>query len=258
MRLSKFLFEEGRGNYIDEEEAILIAKKNCMESINKYITFNFNLYRGFTSYDPFYLIDPKLSNRVSAVAPGNFYTLLMDNLPSWKKYPKRSKSIICTTSIRNASDYGTLGVVFPFNKARLGVCPASDIWDSFDIGLYEFNTNLLYIINNLIEIPSKGHIKDMTWKELLSFFEQIDEERDKKNPKIEGIMFGVLPAKYRDKYFNSNIPLIKIVTEIFNPKKFVLKTTTSTLTEDDKEVWTDSKSLIVDYSYVDDFIKKVK
>ena len=67
----------------------------------------------------------------------NHYTLILDNVPSRASMPKRSKSLICSTSNNHASYYATrMGVrahcyaLIPFNDAVIGVCNRIDIWDT--------------------------------------------------------------------------------------------------------------------------------
>jgi len=66
----------------------------------------------------------------------NEYTLLMDHLPKWKNYPKRSKSFICSLG---KSHLGALNdyCVIPENGAMWGVAPQYDIFFSFKNNLSE-------------------------------------------------------------------------------------------------------------------------
>ena len=63
----------------------------------------------------------------------NYYTLWMDNDPDWAEYPKRSKSLICSTLYTTARDYGKVAVVVPLTNCNIGVCPEDDLWYSFKI-----------------------------------------------------------------------------------------------------------------------------
>ena len=70
-------------------------------------------------------------------------------LPSWKDFPKRDSSFICTTSEYKARDYAfdkdDLYHVFPENGANLGICSSLDIWDSCNIQLsYYFNAEYIF------------------------------------------------------------------------------------------------------------------
>lgn len=52
-------------------------------------------------------------------------------LPSWKKYPDRSKSFVCSTSQDQASDYGNVYRVYPAGNPLIAICSSFDYWGSF-------------------------------------------------------------------------------------------------------------------------------
>jgi hypothetical protein len=91
------------------------------------------LYRGYTKNNfDIMVLNPKLHVRVASDT-NNFYTFLIDTLPSWKHYPKRSKSIIFSTSEGDAGGYGDyVYVVFLKNGSKIAMCPKADCWGSFD------------------------------------------------------------------------------------------------------------------------------
>jgi hypothetical protein len=89
---------------------------------------------------------PKLMKRKSRYTT-NHYTKLMDTLPSWKSYPKRSQSIICTTSPRRAKEFGPSFYILPLNGAKIGVCPEYDLWESFKNALGEQTIGGLQLFN---------------------------------------------------------------------------------------------------------------
>lgn len=95
---------------------------------------------------------PEQIGKYSILKPGlkasentqyNLYTrLFSDILPSWKDYPPRNRSFICTSSTNKALGFTSLLVtidlwenniyaILPKNGADIGVCPASDLWLSF-------------------------------------------------------------------------------------------------------------------------------
>lgn len=93
------------------------------------------IYKGVRNIDPdTVLFNPAAGNRKSK-NNANYYTLLIDNLPIWSKFPKRSKSLICTNSLDSALQYGSVYRVLPLNDAKFGICPTFDIWASFNISL---------------------------------------------------------------------------------------------------------------------------
>jgi hypothetical protein len=122
---------EGRTLSIGEERAMDLINKHCSKNYKLLSTDKIGIYRGIKdiSSDYAYIDSNKGKLRTSANTE-NYMTLLMDNLPSWKNYPKRSRGIICSTST-NVSGYGTVYKVFPYDNAKIGICPSFDVWESF-------------------------------------------------------------------------------------------------------------------------------
>jgi hypothetical protein len=102
--------------------------------------------------------------RISQYARYNLYTrLFSDILPSWKGYPPRNRSFICSTSTSYAAQFASsesggpptmanVYAVLPKNGAVIGVCPDVDLWWSFKtlvkkgLGLEDFQHLLLGVI----------------------------------------------------------------------------------------------------------------
>tara|TARA_R110000868_G_scaffold9620_6_gene47602 strand:+ start:34743 stop:35552 length:810 start_codon:yes stop_codon:yes gene_type:complete len=92
------------------------------------------IYRGIYVYDTDFFYQPRMQpgTRKSANI-ANWYTLIMDNVPEWSKFPKRSASVICTTDPAATNDYGVTFNVLPFGDPIIGICPQEDIWFSFPL-----------------------------------------------------------------------------------------------------------------------------
>ena len=81
--------------------------------------------------------------KVSEDVKFNLYTRLFSGiLPSWKGYPPRNRSFICTSSTGKALEFtdtfpaldewkNNVYAVLPKNGAVIGVCPKSDLWFAF-------------------------------------------------------------------------------------------------------------------------------
>lgn len=120
-----------RSESLTEEEFIKILKTNCS---------NFNphksgyLYRGANDTGDYVLIDPSKYSRGS-IEGVDTHTFLMDNMPEWRDYPSRSKSVIASTDKNVARGYGAERyIVIPFNMSLIGICPEENIWLSFEYG----------------------------------------------------------------------------------------------------------------------------
>lgn len=79
------------------------------------------------------VLDPSATERVSQNT-SNHYTLFFDNHPERVNWPKRSRSLICTTNRAMASSYarGELSpyAVIPFDHTKLGAVNRNDIWET--------------------------------------------------------------------------------------------------------------------------------
>jgi hypothetical protein len=142
------------------------------------------------SYFDAFLVKPSESTRIKGKT---YYNMLIDNSPLWENYPKRDRSLICSTDTRGASSYGeTYRVIPTIENSVFGVCPNHDIWASFSkglkllepefhlLGLDEFES----INRELFNYLSKKGVKvdNTTYKGILKAYEIFDSltsiERD--------------------------------------------------------------------------------
>lgn len=109
------------------------------------------LFRKFDSnYGDFLFTDPKESPS-HRIAPwsecGNWHNLIISNLPSWRNYPRRNRSMICAGWERSVQHNGSdLYLVIPFDRTKIGVCKNDDFWTSFNV-----KSNINRWIFNVIE-----------------------------------------------------------------------------------------------------------
>lgn len=242
MRLQKFI-NEGRSKKISKEQVQSLLEKNCKDAL---LNDNLVIYRGLkTDSDALYLhVSPAAYTRVSRNTD-NFYTLLLDNLPKWKAYPKRSKSIICSSDSMYAGNMGDPYRVFPYDNANLAICPNEDIWGSFmdDVGdLSGFNWQLFMLAKH----SGLSNMSDTvrTYSDLLSVFEKIDER--KKEGRINTKNFNYM--SFFEKYlYNKNLTLLQCMIEVFDPDDhdFELKTPKTYKRVYKREIWTDSPCVLV-------------
>jgi len=241
MKFKQFLLTERRSKPISQEEAFNLLEKNCKQALK-----STPIYRGVKFVDDYFLsVNPSDFERKSANTK-NYYTLLIDNSPYWKDYPKRSKSIICTTSHYRASAYGNIYRVFPYDGAKIGICPASDFWGSFINSLYgdyldDFNENIEYLFS-ILNIP----LKDNSISSIKKSFKQFDKVyQTKKENTIEHITN--LHINWLYDFYSYKKGLLNYINEILNPKKNNLKLQKigTPIKCDNCEVWTDSKSILI-------------
>lgn len=136
-----FLYEGTDYSSDASEKNELVYKQLTLDEIIKHLQTDFSncawmvyqnkpLYRGERKYvtDEYAITDSSKGRRVSENT-GNFYTLILDNHPDRKQFPKRSASLICTTSERTARDYAFDSLrVIPGNTAKIGFVNEPDMW----------------------------------------------------------------------------------------------------------------------------------
>ena len=242
MRFQQYILQEGRGTNLDLEDAIGIIQDYCMQAYNGYINGS-RIYRGIQYDTDYYFVDPKAGKpRVSANTK-NYYTLINDNSPYWKGYPKRSESLICTTNRNVAIDYGVSYVVLPYNGAKIGVCPSVDYWFSFEKTTNNILDQLNKELKRLVESLTKKPLPDKDFNKMKKVFKEFDKEFkkfDSKEKKIYKESIRLL------KGYNENEGLLKHLQKLLSPEPngFKLKKVGDKL-PNNKEVWTDSKSVLI-------------
>lgn len=251
MRLQRFI-NEGRSKSIPIEIAVETIKNKCTDFIKN----GSIVYRGiYDSRDAALIVSPSNFERKSRNT-SNYYTLLMDNLPAWQNYPKRSKSIICTTNLNYANDMGESYRVFPYDGSKIGVCPDDDLWASFGLDIHSletFNDSIGIMMDNFTDY-SEDDIH--TYNDLLKLFDKFDDHKSGFN-----IDRDSLPVYFNFKlfepYFETDVKLIDFAEEIFDPKrhKFKLENTKTFKNVTFREVWTDGTSILLNSKIADDAMK---
>lgn len=270
-RLKNYI-KEARSVIIEPNEATELINRWCMDAVNS----NWLIYRGNSSITGnWYAVDPSAAReRHSAYASGNQYNLLLSNLPSWKKYPKRSKSIIASTDWRGARGYAhdEPYILLPYDGASIGVCPKQDIWYSFKLfpmnettGMEDFNIELGRLFHYLL---GKS---DRTYEDIKKHCDMVDDiviygkglreeelhlYRDKQEYIQSYVEFklGHSTTEWfteRIKYLGTGRHLWDILVEILDPdyNGFTMTTVGRGTISTKHEVWTDSKCIMVKASY---------
>lgn len=110
--------------------AIDILNKSCKDALWM-LDRNTPIWRGDMdafSKTGFRVADPTKTERTSANTQ-NFYTLIFDNHPEMKNWPKRSRSFIASFGDKSISRvYGDLVAVIPFDGVKIGWVGDKDIW----------------------------------------------------------------------------------------------------------------------------------
>jgi hypothetical protein len=131
------------------EDFIQLYKKNC----TLYKPESMMIYRGnrLLAEADYAFADPNVSAPRPSRNTQSFTMWLMENMEEWQKYPLRSKSLICSTTVNYASGYGKTFNVIPYDSAKIGVCPTMDFFESIEnkleVGVDSYN----HWISNFID-----------------------------------------------------------------------------------------------------------
>jgi hypothetical protein len=231
MKVGAYLLNEGRGEQLDrkprskeisEEEALNLLKTKCSKAYRNRLIEKTWIFRGVESSDePFYMVDPTKGKSRRSINIPNYYTLMIDNFKSWSKFPERGHSIMCTTKIEKAESfgYGNTFRVFPYDSAKIGVVPASDIW---------FNTAFPYI-DKMTKIPRiakfikefKYHkISDDIWVQFKSDLQRIEDKIRSEKPSEDRVTAtdSVFNYYIRKKLYKTK-SLFDVIEDLMDPKK---------------------------------------
>ena len=121
------------------EEAIATLNEHCKDALWM-LQENTPIYRGEKSVPQealktgFMTVDTSATERKSQNTK-NYYTVILDNNPLMKDYPKRSRSFICSTRLSYASGFaggqsGAALIVVPFDGVKIGMCGSYDMWET--------------------------------------------------------------------------------------------------------------------------------
>lgn len=256
IKLKPIVLSEGRSKKITIDEAIQIIKKNNPSGISK----NY-IYRGIgnTNFSAGF-VQPSKYNRKSAYTI-NTYTTLFDNLPSWQKYPKRSKSIVCTTRLHYSSNFGNSYVIFPKEGSKIGICPDADIWTSFfdlhdnGVTMDDFNYEMKKLFN-----AAGNHSDEISYPKMLKMFDFISRHKAEYNREIGNEILDIWDSNEEF----SKLHFFNFLNKfLLNPKynNFRLTLYNSKFnydTEIPHELWTDGDCVIIESDHMHVFLKKLR
>ena len=208
------------------------------------------IYRGVgSSYDQYRVVDSNKGKPRQSANTLNYMTWLMDNLPSWKAYPKRSRGIICSTSLSYAGGYGQIYQIIPYDNAQIAVCPTIDVWESFEqpldgMTVKDFNEwleDLFYRFHT--GVPT-------SWATLKKALQQVDAEFKNKSDNDGSLRAYDWYNPYN--LLNPNKKIMKTLDTELSPTKNNFKLGINNLSKD-KEVWIQGNAIMVNVDYVSDF-----
>ncbi|HET8688269.1 MAG TPA: hypothetical protein VFM18_16755 [Methanosarcina sp.] len=152
MKSSEFITEAEVKPYeyknLEVKKAVKLLNQYCTESL---ALIHNPIWRGMRNHDKsIVFIDTPTGSRESQNT-SNYYTVLIDNSPYFKGWPKRSKSLICSSGSSYASGYSWgsgLYAIFPFDGAKIAVCPKRDMWET-NLKIPELKKNFTGTVANM-------------------------------------------------------------------------------------------------------------
>jgi hypothetical protein len=167
MRYQEFIIEAGVQAYqhkdLSQDQAVEILKTKCSDFLPLVQQKGEKtLYRGMTDFGDYRIVYPSSGSRISQNTT-NHYTVLLDNSPYMKEYPRRSKSLICSAGFDYAQGFadpigkkssGDTYAVIPFNGSKIGICPQNDIWRTpitVDPNLHFYGYTSMQAFNNWLD-----------------------------------------------------------------------------------------------------------
>ena len=217
-RIQYFKLFESRTARLSDEEFINLAKTKCKDFLAspKYLQRIKASFNGDYSY-----INPKLSHRNPLMKEegsggvfSSHHTLLMDNLPSWNGFPKRTQSIIGSTNFGSDPSFGDhYYCIIPYDGANFGVAPDVDLWNSScKISGEEYKFD-----DYFSESFSQASISDYSYDEMMEDIQKLyDDYLSGKEIEISRYIIRILKQMKED-----NVKDVKIaLNDYFAPNKF--------------------------------------
>jgi uncharacterized protein YlzI (FlbEa/FlbD family) len=244
MKINELLKEVGINPYdikqLRTDNFSAFLQEHCSEFLDNNLTTP--LYRGSRKGYGIgvKIIDVSVGTRKSENTT-NHYTILMDNSKYYKDWPKRSKSLICSTLKSKAGMYGQVFCIIPFNGTKIAITEDEDIWLT-RVDLYDLNwKGNLYNLNNILQMLE---IPDTSIQNMINYT---------KTPKFKADFYQMFnEPKIAPEDF---IPYLQFC---MNPYllKFSLEDTSSfsAIEYPNREVWFSGKCLVVAEKYYEDLI----
>jgi hypothetical protein len=241
---------------IDGNETVQILTKKCNNALDQ---FNKGLYiQRFSATgkqtELGFLDASKMPPRLSRNTL-NYYTLMINDDPTWKKFPRRQ--VICTLKHGKPSfDSPSEFIIFPYDSTKIGLCSKDDMWDSFarlksaDINARRYNDFIRALLN-------LGEIKVPSYDNNLGMFKNACKNFDKDINQIGGIK--TIQRRLIDKGFSRTVQtlngyngdLYKLILHYYNPYGFKLVKPRTLKGNHYAELWFEGPALFINSAVLD-------
>jgi len=249
MRFRQFLKEESNHYDVEIKDIIKNVDSKYLKHFLDDEEGNF-IYRGKNKKTHNAIVISDNPKQRQSANTSNEFTLLQSHiLPSWKNWPKREESFICSTNPDYAGNFGPVFLVLPFGNPDIGVCSKFDIWESFSKLRYFSYVEHTPLFNNAMRALNALINKNDSWKldtvvDIKNLIEKIDkyEDKDELINQLTKSSHNDLPISLLEKTKESE-SFLKVIDELLNPDDNGFKKMTaeklfkSGESYDDREVW---------------------
>lgn len=256
--------EKTRVKQISYEEAHRLLDINCEKSIESWKN-----EQGFISRISDSAYNTKIGFFDSSKLPPrkslntlNYYTLIINNDPSWSSYPKRQ---VIGTSGYSTSSSEDVYVIFPYDRVKVGVCSSDDMWSSFELinkrSKGEMADSFNEFLNKLLNEPYASGSKkfDSGLGELKSACKKFDKWFAKMNNEwqewLNSFTIGSSFFIKNNIWFIKDLykgDLYKSLLSVYNPKGFKLFNSVAGLPKTDHEVWFDGPAVYINSQWLEE------
>ncbi len=255
---------------LDDIELINLLNTDYSEAFDR-AKKGYFIFRGDVIDDN--IVNRKPGIRVSLNNSYNYYNRLLSNiLNSWKHYPKRNQSFICTSSYEYAAHWSdVVNLVLPINGTKLGICPRWDMWRSFtehsDIErMLYFNIDIskfFSIINDTLADVHDYIFKYEDNKEVYRYIVKTESNikkltENKVNDLIEYFHADMYNANIFEyiirSVYNDTETIISCLDDILNPEKNEFRTefieSYSIPINKQRELWFSNEAIFIRIDYL--------
>lgn len=255
------------------DELIKHIKNGYLENFVETLEHNGILFRGVIGATHSYqFISPSSHTRQSKDL-SNHYTYITDMLTNWDGLPRRSLSVVASTSESAASDYGNnIYVVIPKDKHPIAYGTSSDFWTNFkyiksQLGIRSLE-EFAYLMDEFLELYSEKFLnRDFRVKNHEDYYDDLSLLREKilsfaKDNKIDlqkfkdkkwlknNDIFVFDSSKFMNKLIDAEFDFWEVFSDLFDPVKNKIEKTysiinLSTSSKYNIECWTDSDCILI-------------
>lgn len=239
------------------DKAVEMLNANCKDALWM-LYENRPIYRGDyrllknAKVTGFAVVDASATERRSENT-SNYYTLIFDNIPKMKEFPKRSRSFIATTTKDTAVTYaigqdGAVSVLIPFDGVKIGFVNKRDMWD---VQLTPFDLPKDSVTSQNEIFQSMG-LPDNNWDAWIKFDKELKNDDKSAYNRFSSAVGYKLAEKYKRSF-------LEVVGQAYSPAntKFTHYTTANMPHSSESEVWIGGKCVIISQKMWSKLLKKV-